>query len=163
MLAGALLDLAARRLRPLRRARDRLAARLLRARSRGTPEPLAPFFRDLEEGGAALVIGAGMSGLLLLLFGPGRDDEGLRRLLIALPVYLGGLVVVLALARLLLLAPRALGLWLLRLGVVGTERLVRRALRERGAPGRIPFTYAALLAAEVVVAAWAGVALASWR
>ncbi|HEU0078469.1 MAG TPA: hypothetical protein VFQ76_12505 [Longimicrobiaceae bacterium] len=148
---GALLEAPRVRDRVLMVDRRRLRAALVRARLRGTPEPLLPFFRDLEEGGAGLVMGAAVSAILFLLFG--ATVFGFRRLLLGIPLYLGLGLVTMALARLLLLAPRALSLWLLRLAVLATERLLRLLLGERAAPERIPFVYGALLAV------WAGAAV----
>ncbi|HEX2092973.1 MAG TPA: hypothetical protein VHG28_11245 [Longimicrobiaceae bacterium] len=158
----ALLDLPWIRDRVMRRTRAWLGAALLRARSRATPEPLAPYFRDLEEAGAALVMGAAVSGLLFLLFGPGREEQALRRLLLALPGYLGVSLVVIALLRLALLAPRALRLWLVRIGVLATERVLRGIGGERLGAERVPFTYLGLLLAEAILAVLGVVALARW-
>ncbi|MET0400276.1 MAG: hypothetical protein ABW277_26035 [Longimicrobiaceae bacterium] len=148
---GALLEAPRVRDRVLMVDRRRLRGALVRARLRGTPEPLLPFFRDLEEGGAGLVMGAAVSAILFLLFG--ATVFGVRRLLLGVPLYLGLGLVTVALVRLLLLAPRALGLWLLRVAVLATERLMRLILGERAAPERIPFVYGALLVV------WAGAAI----
>lgn len=145
---GALLDAPRVRDRVLMVDRRRLRGALVRARLRGTPEPLLPFFRDLEEGGAGLVMGAAVSAILFLLFG--ATVMGVHRLLLGVPLYLGLGLVTVALVRLLLLAPRALGLWLLRAAVLATERLLRLLLGERAVPERIPFVYGALLVV------WAG-------
>ncbi|HEV2145790.1 MAG TPA: hypothetical protein VGR37_00080 [Longimicrobiaceae bacterium] len=157
---GALLDTPWVRARILRTDRARLAGALVRARSRPTPEPLYPFFRDLEEGGAALVMGGAVSGLLLLVFG--SPETPLGRLALGTPLYLGLGLVTLAVVRLLLLAPRAFLLWLLRISVLGTERVLRLLLEERGAPDRIPFTYGALLVVWAVAAGWTAAAAARW-
>lgn len=140
---GALLEAPRVRDRVLMVDRRRLRGALVRARLRGTPEPLLPFFRDLEEGGAGLVMGAAVSGLLFLLFG--AEVFGIRRLLLGIPLYLGLGLVTVALVRLLLLAPRAFFLWLLRIAVLATERLLRLFGGERAGPERIPFVYGALL------------------
>ena len=163
---GALLEAPRVRDRVLMVDRRRLRGALVRARLRGTPEPLLPFFRDLEEGAAGLVMGAAVSAILFLLFG--ASVLGVRRLLLGIPLYLGLGLVTVALVRLLLLAPRAFGLWLLRIAVLATERVLRLLLGERAAPERIPFVYGALLALEgaaligAVVEAvrwWRGVAM----
>ncbi len=143
---GALLEAPRVRDRVLMVDRQRLRGALVRARLRGTPEPLLPFFRDLEEGAAGLVMGAAVSAILFLLFG--ASVLGVRRLLLGIPLYLGLGLVTVALVRLLLLAPRAFGLWLLRIAVLATERVLRLLLGERAAPERIPFVYGALLALE---------------
>jgi hypothetical protein len=143
---GALLEAPRVRGRVLMVDRRRLCGALVRARLRGTPEPLLPFFRDLEEGGAGLVMGAAVSAILFLLFG--ASAFGVRRLLLGVPLYLGLGLVTVALARLLLLAPRAFFLWLLRIAVLATERVLRLLLGERAAPEHIPFVYGALLALE---------------
>lgn len=155
---GTLLDAPRVRDRVLTTDRRRLARGLARARLRATPEPLYPFFRDLEEAGAALVLGGAMSGILYLLLG--SSTAGLGRLALGVPLYLGLGLVTVALVRLLLLAPRALFLWLLRGAVLGTERLLRLLLGDRASPDRIPFTYGALLVLWTVAAAWAAAALA---
>jgi hypothetical protein len=131
--------------------RRRLRGALVRARLRGTPEPLLPYFRDLEEGAAGLVMGAAVSAILFLLLG--ASVFGVRRLLLGIPLYMGLGLVTIALARLVLLAPRALFLWLLRIAVLATERLLRLAGGERATPERIPFVYGALLAV------WTGAAI----
>lgn len=157
---GALLDAPRVRDRVLTVDRRRLRSALVRARLRGTPEPLLPFFRDLEEGAAGLVMGAAVSGLLFLL--AGSSLTGVRQLLAGIPLYLGLGLVTVALARLLLLAPRALFLWLLRLGVLATERVLRLLLGERGVPERIPFVYGALLVVWTGVAILGAMAAARW-
>jgi hypothetical protein len=157
---GALLDTPWVRARVLRTDRARLAGALARARARPTPEPLYPFFRDMEEGGAALVMGGAVSGLLLLVLG--APETPLGRLALGTPLYLGLGLVTLAVVRLLLLAPRAFLLWLLRLFVLGTERVLRPLLGERGAPDRLPFTYGALLLVSAAAAGWLTVAAVRW-
>lgn len=157
---GALLDAPRVRDRVLTVDRRRLARGLMRARLRAPPEPLYPFFRDLEEAGAALVAGGAASGILYLLLG--SSTEGLGRLALGVPLYLGLGLVTVALARLLLLAPRALLLWLLRGAVLGTERLLRALLGDRAAPDRIPFTYGALLVVWAAALAWSAAGLARW-
>ena len=148
---GALLEAPRVRDRVLMVDRRRLRGALVRARLRGTPEPLLPFFRDLEEGAAGLVMGAAVSSILFLLVG--ASVSGVGRLLLGVPLYFGLGLVTVALARLLLLAPRALLQWLLRIGVLATERLLRLAAGERATPERIPFVYGALLAV------WTGAAI----
>lgn len=157
---GALLDTPWLRARVLRTDRARLAGALLRARLRGVPEPLAPFFRELEEGGAALVTGGAVSGLLLVIFG--EPETRLGGLLMGAPLYLGLGFVTVALFRLILLAPRTFFQWVLRVAVLADERLLRALLGERGAPDRIPFTSGALLVVWAGVAAWAAAGVARW-
>ncbi len=159
---GALLEAPRVRDRVLMVDRRRLRDALVRARLRGTPEPLLPFLRDLEEGGAGLVMGAAVSAILFVLFG--ASVFGVRRLLLGVPLYLGLGLVTVALVRLLLLAPRAFSLWLLRAAVLATERVLRLFLGERAAPERIPFVYGALLALEAAaVVAAAAEAVRWWR
>jgi hypothetical protein len=148
---GGLLEAPRIRDRVLMVDRRRLRGALVRARLRGTPEPLLPYFRDLEEGAAGLVMGAAVSAILFLLLG--ASVYGVRRLLLGIPLYMGLGLVTIALARLVLLAPRALMLWLLRIAVLAAERLLRLAGGERATPERIPFVYGALLAV------WTGAAI----
>lgn len=157
---GALLEAPRVRDRVLMVDRRRLRDALVRARRRGTPEPLLPFFRDLEEGAAGLVMGAAVSAILFLLFG--ASAFGVRRLLLGVPLYLGLGLATVALARLLLLAPRALVQWLLRIAVLATERVLLLLLGERAAPERIPFVYGALLAVWTGAAVGAVVEAVRW-
>lgn len=155
---GALLDTRWVRARMGRRARARLLALYARARDRRTLEPLAPLMGTLEESGAALAVGAAASALLYLLLGVPDDEASRERLLVALPFFLGLVVVGASLLRLILLAPRAFLLWLLYLALGAMEWAGRRVLGERAAAERRPFTYAAVLAAAGVLAAgwWVG-------
>jgi len=76
---GALLEAPRVRDRVLMVDRGRLRGALVRARLRGTPEPLLPFFRDLEEGAAGLVMGAAVSAMLFpsdeLIFCPSQETR----------------------------------------------------------------------------------------
>lgn len=157
---GALLELPWVRARVARRARARLAALFALARDRHALAPLVPLLRELEEAGAALVVGAAVSGLLYVVLGlavqsPGADP-GVRTL-VSLPFALGSIVMAAVLLRLLLLAPRAVLLWLLRGALEGVEA-VARPLGRGGVSERRPFLVGALLAAGVLLGA--GVAVA---
>lgn len=161
LAVGVLLDAPWVRERVLTVDRRRLAGALVRARLRGTPEPLYPFLRDIEEGGAALVVGGAVSGIVLLIFG--MPETVPRRLLLGAPLFFGLGLVTVALARLLYLAPRAAFLLVLRLAVLATGSALRLVVGEkRSAPDRIPFTYGALLAVWTGAVSWVLVGAARW-
>ena len=153
---GVLLDTPWVRARFARRMRARLLGAYALARDRHALIPLAPFLDQLEESGVALAIGGALSALALLLFGQSLQGPGSSpnlRLFLVLPLYLGVLVTAASLLRLVLLAPRAFFLWLLRLALTAVEWVGRAAFGERAAVERRPFSYAAVL---LVVAAGVG-------
>ncbi|MBV9775393.1 MAG: hypothetical protein JO040_15665, partial [Gemmatimonadetes bacterium] len=112
----------------------------------------------------AFVVAAAVSGLLFLVVGipPAEESEPtLRQLAVLGPLYLGLLVLLMALLRLVLLVPQAFFLWLVRLGLGVTGGVGRALAGERGAVEARPFTHAALLAAVAVLGVWVMVAVAA--